>query len=92
MFAKTTAANATSSAKDLSGGHSEPRCGNVPLTRTPDNHTRDRSAPQPARDLLWGDFSGTGWAARPGAPPLRYYTSPWSKTGLCIEGSTSRQN
>jgi hypothetical protein len=27
---------------EFSGGHSEPRCGNVPLTRTPENCTRGR--------------------------------------------------
>jgi hypothetical protein len=41
------------------GGHSEPRCGNVPLTRTPNTTPEDapresRSAPTRSRDMLPG--------------------------------------
>lgn len=41
-------------AKDLFGGHSEPRCGNVPLTRTPNTTREDAYAPRKVR--RWQHF------------------------------------
>ncbi len=60
-------------AKDLSGGHSEPRCGNVPLTRTPDSHTRDGMRRR--RGVFVGAASSRAEGSRPWAQG-RYISLP----------------